>query len=236
MKRFIPLSLVLLVLIAGCGGMIRGKFQSGIRKALPKYIGPAKTYTVRCEGDEGAMLQGKIRHIHIEGEDVQLDRKLNVSSLTIDMDQVRYSTSSRKLKSIKSTEFAAKVAESAINCYVADATDDQYKVKVRFIPDAISVDFVKELMGRDTTITVLGRPEIQDGTKVNFVAEKASAARIPVPRVIVDKILARLNPIVDTSQFKLPVKLSCIKITDGSLELSGNAEFNPDLISSKPNQ
>jgi hypothetical protein len=234
LKRFAVVTAILAVIISGCaGGFIKSKFESGIRNALPKYLGPAKSYTVQIEGSEGAMLNGSMRHLHIDGEDVQLDPKLTVSQLIIDLDQVRYNTHTRKLKSIKTTEFSAVMQEDALNHYVAESTHNQYNIHVKLLPDAIGVDFAWSILGKESVITVVGKPEIEDGTKVNFVADSASVASMAVPRVILDRILEKVNPIIDTSRLKLPMKLNNIKIDEGTLAISGNAEFNPGAIPAK---
>lgn len=230
MKRFAAVSAILAILVAGCaGGIIKSKVQSGIRSALPKYLGPAKNYTVKADGSGEAMLSGHIGHLHIEGEDVQMEPKLTVSKLVIDLDDIRFNTHTRKIKSIKGTDFSAVLVQDALNHFVTESTKNKYEIDLKLQPNVINVDFSHSIMGQKSRISVVGKPAIVDGTKVNFIADKASVASLPVPKLIVDKILDRVNPIIDTTQFKLPMKLKEIAISDGSLQISGSAEFNPEV-------
>jgi len=232
-KRLLMISLVVL-LLAGCsGGLIRPRVEKGIRDALPEYIGPAKEYTVSADGSTTAMMKGLIERLHIEGRDVQIDPNLVLGHISVVMDEVRYHPSTHELESVRSTAFQATISEAAVNRYVeqmqrSDAdSQPPPSLHVKLEPGSVLVEFVPKVAGIDVLVSVAGRPVIADGDKVNFQADKASAAHLPVPSYVVNKLLDSANPILDMSVMRFPVTLQDIIVKKGAVVIKGNAQFKP---------
>lgn len=220
------LALLILALVAGCsGGIIRPRVEDGIRDALPDYIGPAKEYTVRCDGESTAMIGGKIKRLHIEGKDVRIDPNLLLSRLTVDMDRVHFDPVSHKIKSVESTAFEAVVVEKTVNRYIKATRESESEMTVELQPGKILVKFVPSIGGVDVLIAVAGTLSVTNGDKVNFEADKASVAHLPVPALVANKVLDRVNPVLDMSTMKYPVVLSGISINKGSVSIKGAMQF-----------
>ena len=224
MRRLFALLIVLLV--AGCsGGIIRPRVENGIRDALPDYIGPAKEYRVRCDGESTAMLGGVIKRLHIEGTDVQVDPNLLLSRLIVDMDEVHVNPSSHEIKSVAATSFEAVVTEKAVNHYIQATRESESEMSVGLEPGKVAVKFVPSIGGIDVLIAIAGTLSIAGGDKVNFDADKASVAHLPVPSLVANKVLDRVNPVLDMSAMKFPVSLSSITIRKGAVSIKGSAKF-----------
>ena len=220
---------VITVVTSGCsGGIIRPKVEGGIKKALPQYIGPAKEYTVRADGSTTDMLNGLIERLHIEGWEVQIDPKLTLQHLAVDMQEVRYNTS-RELTSVRETKLQATVSESAVNRYIKEARGGDTDLQVGFQPSSVQVQFLPQVIGVNVPVSIKGKPVIVGGTKVDFIADKASVAMVPVPAYVVNKVLDRVNPILDLSLMKFPVTLTGISIQKGEVIVSGHADFKPPV-------
>lgn len=224
MKKLIPLALLALTLTGCAGGFIKSQVESGIKHALPQYIGPAKAYTVHVDGSGTDMIDGLIKHLHIEGTDVQIDPKMLLSQITIDMDDVRYNDD-RQLTSVRNTLFKASVNESTVNRLIPAALIKEYKVKLKLVNNQVQVNGTREVMGIDMPLSITGKPQIAPGNKIDFVADTASAAYVPVPAALANKILQKLNPILDMSVMKFPVVLQEIDVKDGCVNISGRAEM-----------
>lgn len=223
------LALLLVALVAGCsGGIIRPRVEDGIRDALPDYIGPAKEYSVRCDGNSGAMLGGVIKRLHIEGRDVQVDPNLLISRLIVDMNQVRFDPGSHKMKSVESTAFEAVVTEKTVNRYIAQTRQSESEMSVQLQPGKVQVKFVPNIGGLDVLIAIAGTLSLAGGDKVNFEADKAAVAHLPIPSLVANKALDRVNPVLDMSAMKFPVILSGITINKGSVSIRGAMQFKPD--------
>ena len=228
MRKFIPIS-ILLVLLAGCsGGIVRPRVEKGIKNALPGYIGPAKEYTVRADGSTMDIMNGLIARLRIEGTDVQIDPNLLLSNLWVDMTEVRYNTS-RVVTSVKETKLSATVSEAVVNKYIEQARKGEDNLSVGFEPSKVLVNFVPNVAGVNIAVSVSGAPEIVGGNKINFVADSGSVAHLPVPDYLVNKALDRMNPILDMSVLKFPVSLKKITIMKNAVFVEGSAEFKPSV-------
>jgi len=211
--------------LSGCAeGLVHSECEKGIGKALPQYIGPAANYDVHVEGSSGEILNGFIKHIRIEGKEVQAQNDLLLNILTIDMDGVRYNKK-HEIKSIDNAVFNATVLEPAINHFIRSGEGKKYNMTSKLTDGKIEVRFVPKVLGVHVPVSITGRPEIVNGNKINFVADKASLAKVPLPALVVNKILAKTNPIVDMSTMKIPVTLSSLTIKPGSLAVVGHTNL-----------
>jgi len=220
---------ILAAFVAGCsGGLIRPRVEKGIRNVLPNYIGPAKEYIVRADGSTSSMIKGLIEHLHIEGKDVQLDPKLLVAQMLVDMDEVRYDPETRELKSVRETTFEASLSEAAVNAYIGKSRESDSDLRVRLEPNKVAVEFVPKVVGLNVPVLVTGRPVIAGGDKVNFVADSASVAHLPIPAYIVNKALNKVNPILDMSLMRFPVCLGGVEVKENAVVVKGRAQFKPE--------
>lgn len=229
LQRLIPI-VVVGALVAGCsGGLVRPRIEKGIKNALPEYVGPATEYTVRADGSTRDMLNGFIELLHIEGRDVQIDPNVALKHMWVEMGEVRYNRH-RELTSVGETTFGATVLERVVNQYIEQARDGSSDLRVKFETAKVSVVFVPKVVGVDVAVVITGKPVIVGGDKVNFVADRGSVARVPVPAYIVNKALDRVNPILDMSLMKFPVSLKHIAIRDGAVVVKGSAQFKPTPV------
>lgn len=229
MKKILAI-LALAFIMTGCSsGFIRSKVEGSIRSALPKYIGPAKEYSVKVDGSGSEIMNGLIHHLHIGGTDVLVDNKVTLSQISIDMDDIRYNNK-RQLTAIRNTGFKVSITEDAVNRCVTEGPISEYNLKVKLTDGHIQVDCVPTLIGMNMPVSITGKPKIERGNKVSFVVVSASAGDLPVPSELANRILKRLNPLIDTSKFKFPVTLNDIAVKQGCMDISGNAQFTSDML------
>lgn len=227
LRRLIPVVLAA-VLIAGCSrGIIRPKIEAGIEKALPEYIGPAKEYHAEADGPSMAMLDGEIEALRITGRDVQVTPNLVVRDLVVDMKKVKADPSTRKLQRVGSTTFQATVTEKAVNDYVKASRPGGTEIRIDLEPGKLTAVARPTFRGIGAEIRVTGKPQVAGGSKVNFVADKASVSIVPVPAFIVNELLELVNPVLDLNQMKFPVSLTSVTVKKDTVELAGKATFKP---------
>ena len=223
-KKLFPLTILATVLGGCAGGLIRSEVAKGVRHALPDYIGPAKSYSVTVHGDSAAILKGKIESLEIQGEDVQVDPKLLVGRLLVEMNGVRCDVKTRALKSVEHAVVDALISEEAVNAYIRETHGDA-SLTVKLEPKKIVVLFIPKVVGIGVPISVSGTPAIVGGDKINFQADSASLGRLPVPAPVVNKALEAVNPVLDLSAMRFPVTLREIVIEKGAVRVKGNAKF-----------
>jgi hypothetical protein len=220
----IPVSLS--VVVAGCSGnYIRAKVADAIRDALPKNLGPAKEYRVEVQGPSNSMLGGKIAHVHIEGTGVQLDPRMTVDQMTVDIDDVQYDLRKHELKKVSNAILHAKLSEASINKYLHESRVTKKDVRVRLQAGHAVLDTEASVAGIAVPISVTGRVEIVDGVKISFAADSSSVAFTPIPAAIANRLLETVNPIYDLSKLSFPVVLDKVDIEDGYMAVSGRAQF-----------
>ncbi len=214
--------------LAGCStGLVRPRVEKGIEKALPDYIGPAREYDVKVEGSERELLRGDIDALHITGRDVQITENLLVGSLVVDMTGVRADTSTRKLKSVESTTFRGTVTEKAVNDYVNASRPEGKEMHIDLEKGSLTVTARPSFHGIGAEVKITGKPRIEGGSRVSFVADKASLSIVPVPASIVNLLLERVNPVLDLGKMKFPVTLTSVIVKKDAVDLAGNASFKP---------
>lgn len=227
MKKLI-LAVLVVMSLTGCSrDFIRSKVEEGIVKVLPSYIGPAEKYTVRANGSTSAMMNGLIERLHIEGEGVEVQPGLVVSHMTVDMDEVRYEPSTRQLTSVKNTVFEARISEAMANKLIESRQATNSDLKVEFQNGKVIVKLAPSLLGIDVPIAITGQLEITDHSKLGFVADKASVARLPVPAFAVNKVLEKKNPVLDLTDLRFPVRLNGVRVSEKSIYLKGSATIKP---------
>ncbi|MDH7481533.1 MAG: DUF2993 domain-containing protein [Armatimonadota bacterium] len=213
-------------LVTGCiGGVIRSKIAEGIEDSLPQYIGPAKKYSVKVLGPSEPMLRGKFEHLHIEGLEVQISENLMVDRLIVDMDKVEADPETRQIRSVAATVFTAEVAEKSINDYICAARPDIKGLTLDLQEGKLTVTARPSVLGIGVEFKVTGKPVIAGKDKINFVADSASLARLPIPALVVNKVLDRMNPVLDLGEMQFPVALTSIAIKNDAVIINGKAEF-----------
>lgn len=227
MKRLI-LVLIACLFVGGCAGdVVRSKVEKGIANALPEYLGPAKEYKVRVDGSAQGLVGGKLKRLYIEGTDVQLDPNLIVRYLYVEMDDVKFDTGSRELKSVSGTSFQATVAEAAVNRYLHETRDSNAEMTVSLQPGKINVSLIPRFLGIDVLVAIAGRLVLAGGDKVNFLPDNTAVAHLKMPGFAVNKVMDRVNPVLDMSVMKFPVTLQDIRVKKGAVVIKGRANFDP---------
>lgn len=227
MKKIAPLFFVLAFVIGCAGGLIRPRVERGIRDALPGYIGPAAEYRVRTEGSTSAMMRGRIAKLFIEGKDVQILPELKIAQLDVEMHDVRYKPDTRKLTSVGASKFTASVSEAGVNRYISEHRKGDSDLRVALETNEVYVEFVPRFIGLDVPVRILGRLEIVGHDKVSFRADKASVARLPIPAYAANKVLDRINPVLDLSNMAHPVLLESVRVRTNLVIIEGGLQFQP---------
>lgn len=226
MNKSIFLLGIIIILIAGCStGIVRSKVEKGAKESLAERIGNAKSYEVTVKGSDASIASGKIKSLHIEGFDVEMQDIL-VDKMIIDMEDVRFNPRTRAIKSVAETKFSADVSDAAVNSYVSKHKTYGSFIKISFKDNSISADVNPSFAGIEMEMSITGKPIIKDGTKINFEADTGSLSILPIPSSLVKGMIDRYNPVFDTASFNLPVTLDEIVVNDGYITLIGNANVD----------
>jgi len=64
-------------------------------------------------------------------------------------------------------------------------------------------------------------PSASGSDKLNFVPSGGDIGPVPIPHKLIDIAMNRINPVLDLSNLKFPIKLSSAKAVNGTLVVEG---------------
>ncbi|HVK03129.1 MAG TPA: DUF2993 domain-containing protein [Armatimonadaceae bacterium] len=213
--------------LGGCGRVVEGRAEQAVNAILPQYLGPADRWSSRVGGRPDAMLRGRLRSVHVEGDNVRLAPGLVVGKLTLDLRDVSVDRKAGTLEDVGATRFSALLGERALNDYVRRQRTDVRDLRVSLGKDArLTVRARPELLGYPTLpVEVRGtlKPRgIAGGTTLDFVPDRARLSILPIPLFVAEHVAARLNPVVDLSGLPVPILVERADVTEGTLTLTGS--------------
>ncbi len=213
---------------AGCAHPVQQTAAHKIADALPSVIGPAAHYDVQVDGDPFALVRGRARGVHIQGQSVQLSPELTVDTLTADAEDVSFDRSTRKLTYVGQTRFAATLSQPHLSAYLAASKPLLPGLVVTLRPDDVVASVPVTFLGLHTMATLAGtvRPSLADPTRLDFVANGAQIGVVPLPAGLINLALDRLNPVITLTSLRVPLSVTQAQISDNRLVLGGTADLN----------
>ena len=215
---------VSLVLSGGCARRFaENKAAARINALLPRYLGPAEHYETRLQSDStGALLRGRVQQVHIEGRGVRLTPTLTVAHLTLDFSEVTVDPKAGVLQSVGRATFACRITEADLNRYLVAQRPDIPALTLSLRADQVRITAKPEVLGIGAPVSVEGHLVPRSGgAYLNFEPDAARLTIVPVPGLVLDYLSRRLNPAVDLSELRVPIRVSHAEVRGGALLLSG---------------
>lgn len=203
-----------------------GLVESILEREMPRHVGPAKRYEVRLGRTGNDLARGKLSSVDISGFDVRTQDGLVIPEMDMHLEGVKLGLSARKLESVSKSLFSASLGEAAVSRYVSKRAGARLRdVKVAFRNNEIQVSGTPELLGFGMKSEVRGAPVLSGGDAVDFRASRVSVLGLKLPRFAVDTLEERINPVVDLSGLKLPVKITELRVRGNRLVADGSLSF-----------
>lgn len=213
--------------LAGCSSLSPNrKAERKIADALPTVIGPAKSYSVKVDGDAFALARGRARRITVRGEDVQATPNVTLSALDFTARNVRFDAKARRIEGADFVDFTGTMSQGDLNQYLARSHAHPGMALTLRNKD-ISLAMPISVGPVHTTVTVIGRvaPTSPGADTINFIADAAHLSILPIPAFLVNRELASVNPVVDLSRFKIPIALNATDVRNKTLVITGTADL-----------
>lgn len=225
-------AVLLTVALNGCGSLSPQIIAAHkISDALPQILGPAAHYEVRVQGDTMALTRGRARTIHVEGRDVQLSPTITLDTLTFDAQDVSFDTKARKLQKVGQVAFVGTMGQAHLESYLGNVKMSKMLqgLRIKLRPSDVQAQVPVNAGPIHTTVTVYGNPAPNgpDAQSINFVVDKARLGFLPVPAVLFNQALKEVNPIVDLSAVRVPIRVRSTSVEGGKLVLRGTAKLEP---------
>jgi len=219
-----------LVCAAGCHRTVNRAAERRVRDALPRVIGPARVWRAHVDNPAERTLQGRLRTVSIEGEEVSLRGIVLLHLLRIEMRGVVVDVPANRLRTVEEASFRAVIREDAVNAYFREnppPPDEPVHVRrVRLRPGSIHVEAARWLLGRPWPFTATVEPRVAGPTRLEFDPERMSVAGLPVPLPAgALRWLARLlSDGLDLSVLPIPVRIRRVQVDAGRITLEGEAD------------
>ena len=208
------------------GGGSFGLVERILESELPKRVGPARKYEVRLDRKGMDLARGRLGKVDVTGLDVQTDDGLVIPQLGLQMEDVKLALASRSLESVAKSLFSASLGEEAVTRYVQKRAGVGVRdVRVAFRDSQLHVKATPELLGFGLPSEVSGKPVLNGEDAIDFRASRVSVLGIRVPRLAVDELERKINPVVDLSGLKLPVRITDLRVQGSRLVADGSASF-----------
>ncbi|MBB6053493.1 LmeA family phospholipid-binding protein [Armatimonas rosea] len=223
MRRAVLVCAMLLALV-GCARPGEKKAERMVEELLPSYLGPAKSYRAQVKAASlGALMRGRVRTVQIIGREVQLLPELTVAELRVDAAEIEVDRERASLKSVGEARFTARIDEAELNRLVRTRRPRLADLRVQLRGRYVSVQVTPELLGHPTVpIQVEGNLLSKGGgVALDFEPDKARLLIVPIPKPLLDFVAERLNPVVDFSGLRAPIRVESAEAKGGYLLLRG---------------
>ncbi len=226
------------ILLSGCTRPINRTAESGIRKALPDVLGPAKSYDVHVDSAWERTLQGKLARVTIEGEDVRFQNGLVLDHLSLILKGVEVDTDSHKLRKIRETDFTLTIGEKNLNEFLVDEVIDGEtlrKIRLQLLDNTILVKGERVVLGLGVPFEISGSLLIKGPSILELDTAQLRVVGIPFRGRVLQFLRKRIENAVDLSQLSFPMMVNEVRIEAGRLTLTGKANPMPLIERERPN-
>jgi hypothetical protein len=208
----------------GRGSM--GLLESIIERELPRRVGPARRYDVRLGSEGTDLARGLLGSVDVTGVDVRTKDGLVIPDMSLHMEGVKVGLGSRSLESVARSAFSAALTPDVVTRFIRKrAGADVKDVRVQFRKGQLVVAGTPALMGFDLPSEVSGKPVLNGDDAVDFRASAVSVLGLRLPRFAIDELEKQINPVVDLSGLKLPVRITGLRVRGDRLVADGAAFF-----------
>ncbi|GAB4462525.1 MAG: hypothetical protein OHK0029_29560 [Armatimonadaceae bacterium] len=224
------LALLLAAVSTGCQRTVERKAEDMVNAVLPNYIGPAVEWKTRIHGDSTlAVMKGRLRRVEITGKGVQVEKNLTLEDLSLQFDEVEVDTRARRLKNVGRATFQIRVRDVVLDRYARLTRSDINGLQIRFDNGEIVVDAKPDVKGIiEVPVSVSGSLVPRGDPVLSFQPDSAKLTIIPVPRVVIDYLVGKLNPTIDLSHLMIPLRFQRAEVVGNFLVLSGS--IKPDDV------
>ncbi len=216
--------LALSSVLAGCrSAVVRRSVERRVERKLAGILGPAERYQVCIRGTQDAeLVRGRAKRVEIEGRKILARGQLEVESLQLTLDDLRYEGGEPQLVSVKRSDLQLTFTQESINRYLR-TYQARYDPEIALEAGRVHVKMVYPFLGVPTTIRAVGHFVIEDGRKLLFDADQADVSFISMPGFGEKFVEDRINPLLDMARIDFPARLESVELLAGRLKAHGSA-------------
>ena len=222
------------LLVAGCGGSIKHRVESGIAKALQKRLGPADTYSVRVSGSTMSIIGGRIEAVEISGRDVRLAKGITLARLDVSLKGLVVDTDTQEIKRCAEAAYCARVSEDELRRYLVNRYPEIPGLDISLLRDRARVTAAPGIAGVTVTIAADAVVAVREGRQLVLDLKKIDVGPVPTPGFAREYIEKRINPVFDAADLGFDARIESIRIEPGFAVIAGTLDLVGALGTSQP--
>lgn len=227
------LALVILLLIVAViavvavfgGSYLRTRVEMAVKYQLELALGPAKSYDVRTSGGLLQLVRGRIESLDVTGSGVRLPNGVTLERLDINTKSLAVDPRTGAVDNIGSMRFIALVSQNELSNYLAKSNPEIHDLDLALNNDGFILRASPELRDVRIPVELTGKVKIENDTQVVLDIQGLKASGLRTPGLLQRLLEVRLNPLMDTARWDIPVKLDSAIINEGMLTVSGDLDL-----------
>lgn len=202
-----------------------------LRRELEQRLGPARRYEVHLDRERSDLSKGRVGGADITALGVRTRNGLVISRIELHLGEVQLDENMHPLRTTVSGTFYARIGREAVSRFVRERAGRKVAgIKLDFHPGEIVVHAKPDLMGVGIRSEVTGRPVLNGRRAIDFEARRVSVFGMRLPAAARDALEKRINPVVDLSALKLPIRVTQVSVLTQGLEVRGTADLDESLL------
>jgi hypothetical protein len=216
-------SLVLTALLLAACDPPAGWLEWGIRRELPRLIGPAERYDVQIQGLRYGV--GEADLVIATGLRVRPQDGPVIDRLYVELHGVRYDRARERVQRVERTVATADVTAGDIAAYL-ELRPEVRSASVALAPPNRAVVSVQPILGGVTipgaTVDLAGELAAE-GSEIRFVVSDVSAAGVPLGSDAARRVTEIVNPLVDISGIPIPLRITRVEVVGAAVRVEASS-------------
>jgi hypothetical protein len=214
------------------GGLLGGgdvlRLAEGIlERELPNRIAPAREYKVHLGKAGTNLASGLLGSAEVTALDVKAGEGLLIPRINLRLQDVKVDIANRSLERIGKAFLSATLDEQAVTKYIRrSGAGDIQNLKISFRGSSVFISGAPQVNGIRLPSQVEGKPVLRGHRHVDFEAKRASVFGISLPESAVNSLEKKINPVVDLSGLKLPVRITKVAVKGSRLVIDARGELD----------
>jgi hypothetical protein len=202
------------IMLTGCANaqkIVEGR----LKQELQEKVGKAASYDVKLESTpQYKLAQGKVDRLTVTGKRVNIAGDLIADYVCIDINDIRYNISGRKLSSVGKSYIRMDIDQAALNAFARREKRDLSGLAINLDADRVTL----RMRHNGENQTIIGRLAVDRENSLVLVPSKAYGDDRSVRR-----LLDSINPVLNLSKFAFPMSITNISVSNGYLRLKAVA-------------
>jgi len=197
-----------------------------LKQEITRRLGNARSYDVRIDPEGTDLAHGQVGRIHLTAEDVRTPDGLVIARVEARTEPMRLGPNMRPVDGAPPTVFTAYFDPMDLTRFARrNAGGRVSDLQVELARGKVVVRGKPEVLGLKVDTEVAGRPVLRRHWQIHFHASRVSVLGVRITELAADYLEKQVNPLIDLSDLKLPVRFKDLQVRRRYLTLEGSLDL-----------